>query len=457
MLGTPDVTDDEKHYILDSQRLLNNDPYISIRHHTFRHPEPSIGHPFLYQIEQVAIFKILGLSVYTARLPNALSGIATVLVLFFFTKQLGGKVAALAAFLVAILPMAVRYSKNAQLDTVFGLWITIIALSIWKYLENKNRFWLLMAGVATAFSISTKLNGIYTAPMVLLLLFFAKEEKFGFKLIKAKVVDSIWIFLPAATIALLLNNPYSYIDGIIHPSFQAYSFFSKTFYTQTVPILFSPTEFLYFFKTNLLLLSPGLLFTLLVSWFFLIFKIRGYVVRFLVLWIVPLFNIFIIHGLDLFGAYGWVPLIPPTALGIAYWLNTLSKQMRNILVLLITVNILPFLFLYGLLFAVFPQKNYPLNHNKTISDHFYQDIIKEVNEITPKNGRVLFLPQSYYPLFALRTDISWSYEAGGLGYNTYVVDNLSLVNKLDDVKLVDVKQGQQDGDYLLRYIFLSLN
>src|SRR3989344_8556650 len=110
MLNGGDVTDDEKHYIIDAQRLLNKDPYIAIRYHPFRHPEPSIGHPFLYQIEQAIIFKLLGLSVYTSRLPNAISGIAIVIVLFLFTKQLGGRVATLAAFFAAILPMAVRYS-----------------------------------------------------------------------------------------------------------------------------------------------------------------------------------------------------------------------------------------------------------------------------------------------------------------------------------------------------------
>lgn len=455
MLNGGDVTDDEKHYIIDAQRLLNKDPYIAIRYHTSRHPEPSIGHPFLYQIEQAFIFKFLGLSVYTSRLPNAISGIAIVALMFLFTKELGGRVAVLAAFFAAIIPMAVRYSRNAQLDTVFALWITIAALSAWRYINGGRKYWLLVAGLCAGFAISTKLNGIYALLMIVLLLTFATREKPSRKFITRLTPEILLVLIPAGIISFLLNDPRAYLDGILHPSFEAYNFFSKEFFTQRLPFLFSIRSAFSFTKVNFLLLSPGFLLATITAFYFLIFKTKKIVSRFLILWLLPFLNLFIIHGFGMDGAYGWIPFIPPTALAVSYWINGLQKKFADLIVFGIVILLLPFLFLYGLSFASLPFDNFPVNHNRTIKQNFYQETVAKVNEITPKNGSVFLLPQVYYPLYALRPDISWSYSNLDLeDFDTYVVADQSLLSSVSNkVQLIQVKGGFQDGEVLTRFIF----
>lgn len=455
MLNGGDVTDDEKHYIIDSQRLLNKDPYIAIRYHPSRHPEPSIGHPFLYQIEQAFIFRYFGLSVYTSRLPNAISGIAIVAVLFLFTKQLGGRVATLAAFFAAIIPLAVRYSRNAQIDTVFALWITVAALSIWRHLSGGRKYWLLIAGVSAGFTISTKLNGIYVTLMIILLLTFTNGEELTKKFIWRVTREFLWVMIPTGIILFLLNDPRAYLDGIINPSFDAYNFFSKEFFTQRLPFLFSPRSILVFFKVNFLLLSPGFLLAAVAAFYFLIFKTKSMVRRFLILWLIPFLNLFVIHGFGMDGAYGWVPFIPPVALAVSYWINGLQKKFSNLIVFGIVTLLLPFLFLYGLSFAALPFKDFPLNHNRTIKQNFYQETVEKINEITPKNGSVFFLPQLYYPLYALRPDISWSYSNQNLeDFDTYVVQDQGLLSSVaNKVELIQTKKGFQDGEELTRFIF----
>lgn len=456
MLNGGDITDDEKHYIIDAQRLLNKDPYIAIRYHPARHPEPSIGHPFLYQIEQAFIFKHLGLSVYTSRLPNALSGIAIVAALLLFTKQLGGRVAALAAFFVAISPMAVRYSRNAQIDTVFALWITVAALAIWRHIDGGSKYWLLIAGTCAGFAISTKLNGVYVVLMIILLLTFSKGEKLSKKFILRITREFLLVMIPSGIISFLLNDPRSYLNGIINPSFEAYNFFSKEFFTQRLPFLFSPRSIFAFVKVNFLLLSPGFLLATIAAFYFLIFKTKNIVCRFLILWLLPFLNLFIIHGFGMDGAYGWVPFIPPVALAVSYWINGLQKKVSNLIVFGIVLLLLPFLFLYGLSFAALPFKNFPLNHNRTIKQNFYQETVEKVNEITPKNGSVFFLPQLYYPLYALRPDISWSYSLADFEkFDVFVVDNPQLVESVKErVKILESREAFQDGQNLLRLIYV---
>ena len=454
MLNGGDVTDDEKHYITEAQRLLNKDPYIAIRYHPRKHPEPSIGHPFLYQIEQASIFKVLGLSVYTSRLPNALSGIAIVAIMFMFTKQLGKSVALLAAFFMAILPMAVKYSRNAQLDTVFTLWITLTALSIWKYLNEDKKYWLIAGGVFAGFTISTKLNGVYIVPMVLLLLTFAKGEKLSFNLIKKVFIESLWVGIPAGIISFLLNDPLAYIDGIVNPSFGAYNFFSKEFVIQRIPFLFSPKSFYLFLKVNFLILSPGFLLTAFFALYFLVFKAKNVARRFLLLWIFPFLHLFMIHGLRMDGVYGWIPLIPPVTLAIAIFINRLEKRIRNLSVFGVTILSLPSLFLYGLSLAPVPFGDFPSNHNRTIYQNFYQDTIERVNEITPKNGSVFFLPQVYYPLYALRQDISWSYYGDLSKFDVFVVESHGVLRDItDELEFVEIRVKDQDDAKLSRMIF----
>lgn len=453
MLNAPDVHEDEMHYIQDSYRLFNKDPYMSVRYHARKHPMPSSGHPFLYQIEQTWIFKLFGVSVYTARLPNALSGIAIVLVVFFFTKRLGSKVALLAAFFMAISPMAVRFSRNAHLDTLFALWITICALSIWRYLGEGKKYWLLFAGLTAGFTISTKLNGVYIIPMVILLLAFVKKENISKKLIWRVLADSLWVFVPAASIAFLLSDPSAYIDGIQNPSDPTLRFFSKEYITNRALYLLSPFSMLKFFEINLLLLTPGIFLTAAISWFYLIFQDKTEVKRFLILWTLPFLNIFIIHGIDETSAYGWVLFLPPIMLGAAYFINKLERKLFAVSVVFIVLTCLPFLIFYGIYIRRMPYKDFPVTHNRQLNETFYQDVIAKVNHVTPRNARVFILPQTIYPLFSIRDDISWSYNQKEKA-DVYVVSSPELVNDLKkDLKLITVMSASQDGQLLTRYIF----
>lgn len=458
MLNAPDVHEDERHYIEDSQRLYNRDPYISVRYHARNHPEPSVGHPFLYQIDQAGLFKLFGLSVYSARLPNALSGIALVIVLLLFTRQLGRRVAVLAAIFIAISPLTVRFNRNAHLDTVFALWITISALSIWRYLGGGKKYWLLVSGFAVGLTISTKLNGVYIIPMIVLLLAFVKKESISKKLVKRVLLESLWVFIPAGIVAFLLNDPMAYIDGIVNTSDSTFRFFSQEYFVRRTTYLLSPISILKFVTVNILLLSPGLFIATLISWFYLLFKEKGEFKRFLILWTLPLLNILIIHGIDEYSVYGWIPLAPPVIIGTAYFISRLKKKSANLAVMAVVLVSLPFLISYGLYFARLPYKNFPIHHNRKINETFYQDIVKRVNVITPPNGKVYFLPQVNYPLFALREDISWAYYGDLNTFDIFVVaDKNSIIEVASKVVLIEDRSGYQDGVFISRKIFKKID
>lgn len=455
-LNKPDVYPDEVHYIVDGQRLLNRDPYTSIRHHAFRHPVPSIGHPFLAQIFTASTFKIFGLSVYTSRLPAAFAGIATVLLLLLLNYRLGGKTKYLAVIFLAIMPLAVRYTRNAQIDSVFTLMLTLAAVSVWRYLTGKNKVWLAIAGAGAALAISTKLDGVIGLVLVVLLLVFSKENiGFSKKYLKQLALELSFVLTPLILIAFLLNDPSAYLDGIINPSFNQWRFTSLEFWINRLSL----TSLIAFVKVLFDLLSPLMLVAFFVSIVFSLKKIRQTTDRFLLVWLACVSGVFFVHGFTVDSSYGWIPVTAPVALLISYNINRWVYKYKYLLIWVTIAFTLPFTFIYGFRLLPIPTHgtNFAAVYNRTIDDNYYQNIITEVNSITPQKGKVFFLPQTDYPLFALRPDISWSYSNETLEkYDVLVVGDEAFVeNVKGNLNFYRQFESFQDGHKLKRIIYIK--
>ena len=273
-LDHPDTIADENGYIDDAYRLLNNDPYISIRHHPFKHPEGSQGHPFLAQILTVGIYKVSGVSNYSSRLPYALSGILTVVVLLLFFKGIPRRTMMLSALFLAISPFAVRFSRLVHLDAISVLWYTLLGATMWNYYLTKNRLYLILGGVSCALAISTKLNGIIIL-LFALILFILQSKQLTISPIvsylKLNFYNILFFILPALFVTLLLNDPGAYLDGVIHPA-PVYKMTSLDFWRGALYSL--P----FWAKAMFYLLSPIVLITWITSLYFL-FKEKGYFKR----------------------------------------------------------------------------------------------------------------------------------------------------------------------------------
>lgn len=399
-LGKPDLYGDEIHYVNDGQRLVHKDPYIAIRYHTLRHGSPSVGHPFFGQIITASIFKVLENNNYTARLAQALAGILAVGVIYLFNGKLGNNVKILGAFLLAISPFAVRFNRDAHIDSIFALLTTIVALSIWRFNGSKNKIWLITAGITAGLAISTKLDG-FIALLLAIILYFS-FEKISWQKVKRSLLNLNYIFFPAVIIAFFLNDPNAYIDGILRPADPAYRITSLNYWISALKAVG------YYWKVLFNLLTPGLTIAWVVAVLILI-KNGGSIARFLISWQILTLGLFVLHIPGVSGEYGILPAIAPMILIIAYVLNLKRyKRFRKIIILIVVLLSIPYLFWYGLRLKPVPFRD--INHpaNRIISDTFYQRVVKKVNEISPNDGKIFILPQGGYPLFALRTDLSWS-------------------------------------------------
>jgi uncharacterized protein (TIGR03663 family) len=134
--------------------------------------DPITHGPFQFHIVALSYF-LFGDNDFTARIPAALFGIASVIFLWNFRRYLGRSGALVAAFLFLISPYMLyyaRYVRNESFVALFGL------INIWamlRYFETGKSRYLIWLTAATVFHFITKETSyIYTAQTLLFLALF---------------------------------------------------------------------------------------------------------------------------------------------------------------------------------------------------------------------------------------------------------------------------------------------
>lgn len=116
----------------------------------------------------VPVIKVLGLSVFSVRLPNAILGSFLILVVFYLSLQIFKQLipASLTAGLIAISPWAIHTSRFA-LEWYLGIPLMIFGISL-LIDESKNKFRLPLAAVLLASSLYFYASIKLVLPLLLL-------------------------------------------------------------------------------------------------------------------------------------------------------------------------------------------------------------------------------------------------------------------------------------------------
>jgi 4-amino-4-deoxy-L-arabinose transferase-like glycosyltransferase len=123
---------------------------------------------------QVAAVKVFGFHAAALKLPQALAGVASVVVLFDLGRRAFGSGAGLAAAAaLAVLPVAVLTARSDTMDTAMGLFVLLAVWLIVRALETRQLAWLLAAGVAVGLAFNVKLFQALLPLPALALLWFA--------------------------------------------------------------------------------------------------------------------------------------------------------------------------------------------------------------------------------------------------------------------------------------------
>ena len=166
--------------------------------------------PLVFLIQNL-FFKVFGISDFTAKLPFALAGVGSVILLYFLVKQLyGEKTAILASLFLAIFSYFNWISRVGYLE---GISIFFIILTLLLFLLSlKNNFYFLFFGLSLGLCLLTKYVTLFIIPVVFFYLLLKEKKQFANKYLITSLVIAFLVFSPVIFYNFTLYQTRGHFD-----------------------------------------------------------------------------------------------------------------------------------------------------------------------------------------------------------------------------------------------------
>lgn len=141
----------------------------------FAHPHFMLNFsaPFMLAAKGLGLYPHLG-----ARAAVAFMGVATVVLLFFVGRSVGGQIAGVgAALFFATAPLAVIAAHDFKEDIPLAFWLTIQLLFLVRYLKGARPRDLYLAAAALGGAVGTKYTGVAAALLLAGCVLFGPERE----------------------------------------------------------------------------------------------------------------------------------------------------------------------------------------------------------------------------------------------------------------------------------------
>jgi 4-amino-4-deoxy-L-arabinose transferase-like glycosyltransferase len=158
---------------------------------------------------QVASVKLLGFSSTTLKLPEALSGIAAVPLLFLAVRRMWSPLAGLAAAAsLAVLPVEVITSRSDTMDGVMMVLIVLALLFIVRACETGATRWLLAGAAALGLAFDVKiLESLVALPGLAVLALLGFPGSLGKRALKLAAAGAVYVVVALAWLTATLLVP----------------------------------------------------------------------------------------------------------------------------------------------------------------------------------------------------------------------------------------------------------
>ena len=136
-------------YSLEAKGILRTGDWLTPK----SRGAPALEHPPLFVWTQAAFFSVFGISDPVAKLPSALSALATVLLTYWLARRLLGDAlaASVAMFVILATPYFIKYADHAMTD-IPTAFLFVCAIAAWSLTDDDPR-WYLAAGAFTAMAL----------------------------------------------------------------------------------------------------------------------------------------------------------------------------------------------------------------------------------------------------------------------------------------------------------------
>jgi 4-amino-4-deoxy-L-arabinose transferase-like glycosyltransferase len=161
-------------------------------------------HPFLGKYLMGLSLHLFGKSDFSARLPSALFGFLTGVVIYLFAKEVTNHWCGLVAVcLWSTSPIVLWVSRRALLDAPFVFFLALSWYLFWRFLHTKNTTHALLGGITLGLATATKLIGVILVPILFLYLMFPGIR--GQEFIRPAVFSKFVLALSIAAVIVLLT------------------------------------------------------------------------------------------------------------------------------------------------------------------------------------------------------------------------------------------------------------
>jgi 4-amino-4-deoxy-L-arabinose transferase-like glycosyltransferase len=158
----------ENEYLSMAQEMLRTQDFISRRIYFYNafEPEPMMRlypQPSLVTYQILLAWKLFGENLWSARLFNVLFGILSILIIYLIGVLLfeERKPAFLSALLLAVMPLAVFFSRNLQPESPAFFFMLLGNFLLLKYIVSLNKRYLFWAGFSLSWAWIYKFSFLF--------------------------------------------------------------------------------------------------------------------------------------------------------------------------------------------------------------------------------------------------------------------------------------------------------
>lgn len=180
------------------------------RHFPLIGPGTSVGNMYLGPLYYYLIAPSLTLSNFSPVGPAAAVagiGLATIALLWWVGRTwYGGKISLVIAFLYAISPTVITYSRSSWNPNVMPFFSLLTVFSLWQVWSGQRWRWLVVSSVSLAFALNSHYLGLLLVPVFGLFVFLSYLRSGQIRSSASK-----WLILSFVTF-LLLMSPLFFFD-----------------------------------------------------------------------------------------------------------------------------------------------------------------------------------------------------------------------------------------------------
>ncbi len=184
---------------------------------------PYLDKPAVFFWLVAGSFRVFGLSETAARLPSALAGLGTVLLIWLLgCRMFGERSAWLAGIMFATSPLALVFARVVIFDMTLAFLVTLALVAFWiSHQSGRPRRDLdcLMFGAAGLATITKGPVG-FLLPLLIILVYAAVQRKLG------EMKRLAW--MPGILIFLVVSLPWFIAVSVRNPDFPRYAFWDES-------------------------------------------------------------------------------------------------------------------------------------------------------------------------------------------------------------------------------------